>query len=625
MGMIGQDFEHGGPQPFELIQSRWAQVLLTSLADAGVHDVVVSPGSRSTPFVLAALRLEEAGRLHCHDVVDERAAAFFALGRARVTGRPALLLCTSGSALTHYFPAVVEADADRLPLLILSADRPVELQHCGANQTLDQLHVFGRHVRRFVDLGLADASADALRSLRRQAAQAVFDASWPAAGAVHLNARARKPLEPPPSYQQSSPDAVLARPIPSPVAPRSMPPRREIDLFLERAAGARGGLIVAGPAHLDQAGMADRLRFVASKLRWPLVADSTSQLRDGEAIHAAPALLDTAFARRHAPGVVLQIGRPPAASSWGRCLKHWVGSPPAGAGTDHWVLGGDTWNDPESTASHLIFGDLDACLDRLLDRLELATDLPRDDAREFQAVWRRASDLARHAAYELSHDGPLYSLEPDGTLHEAIAVRRLVSALPSEVQLVLGNSLPVREVDLWVEGEQFDGRPVLHQRGLSGIDGNVAGAVGAALGGASSDGRPTLLLLGDVSLRHDLGSLELARRTPRLVIAVLDNGGGRIFEHLPLAGHPEAGRDVFSHWLQEADVDLQKVAAAQGLRYVRPATAAEITAAVHEAFDAGSEPGARLLHLVVKPSSAVEASRELARRLRQTLESEGLT
>lgn len=588
------------------LQSRWARVLLTSLADAGVHDVVVSPGSRSTPFVLAALELANAGRLRCHDVVDERAAAFFALGRARVTGRPALLLCTSGSAATHYFPAVVEADADRLPLLILSADRPVELQHCGANQTLDQLHLFGRHVRRFVDLGLADDSPDALRSLRRQAAQAVFDTTWPTPGAVHLNARARKPLEPPTGSVGSS-DAgdVLARPVPVPAAPRSMPPRREIDLFLERAASASGGLIVAGPAHLDQGNVRDRLRLVASMLRWPVVADTTSQLRDGDAVQAGPALFDTTFAERHAPAMVLQIGRPPSASSWGRRVKRWV----LEQGADHWVFGAAGWSDPESTASHLVFGDVDACLDRLLEELKLSFDLPTQGAREFQTAWRRASDLARHAAYELSHDG-------DETLGEAAAVRRVVSALPPDAQIVLGNSLAVREVDLWVEGEEFDGRAVLHQRGLSGIDGNVAGAVGAALG------VPTLLLLGDVSLRHDLGSLELARRTPGLVIAVLDNGGGRIFEHLPLAGHPAATGDVFDHWLQDADVDLEAVASAQGLAYRRLTAAAEITAAVHDAF--ASDHKASLLHLVVDPSSAVEASRALVQRLQTALGREGL-
>ncbi|MDA8020263.1 MAG: 2-succinyl-5-enolpyruvyl-6-hydroxy-3-cyclohexene-1-carboxylic-acid synthase [Thermoanaerobaculia bacterium] len=598
-----------------LVQTRWARVLVTSLADAGIRDVFVSPGSRSTPLLLAVLRLAGEGRLRCHDVVDERSAGFLALGRVRTTGRPVVLLCTSGSAPTHYYPAVVEADADRLPLLILSADRPVELQHCGANQTLDQLHLFGRNVRRFVDLGLADASPDALRSLRRQAAQCVFDAMWPVAGAVHLNARARKPLEPP-SVEDTSPEveALLARPIVLPVAPRHMPPRREIDLLLDNARRARGGLIVAGPAHLDRGTVRDRLRLVAARLRWPVIADSTSQLRDGETVQAAPALLDTSFARKHAPDVVLQVGRPPAASSWGRCLRDWT----LKGNTRLWVLGADAWSDPESVASHLVFGDVDACLDQLLDRLELATELPREEARDYQTVWRRASDLARHASHKICHAEP--GRDSQDLIPESVAIHRVVSALPPRAQLILGNSLPVREVDLWLEGEQFDRREVLHQRGLSGIDGNVAGAVGAALGGT-----PTLLLIGDVSLRHDLGSLELTRRVPGLVIVVLDNHGGRIFEHLPLAGHPTTTPDVFEHWLQGAELDLESVAASQGLRYLRPSSGSEITSAVRGAFETEGRSATWLLHLVVEPSSAVEAARMLGRRLQALLDHEGLS
>ena len=165
-----------------------------SLADAGIRHVVISPGARSTPFVLAAAA---EPRWTLHDVVDERSAAFFALGQARATGHPSLLLCTSGTAGANYFPAVVEAGASNLPLLVLTADRPMELVDCGANQTIDQLKLFGGYARKFFDLGLADGHPSALRGLRRLAAQAVFASGWPEPGAVHLNARARKPLEPP--------------------------------------------------------------------------------------------------------------------------------------------------------------------------------------------------------------------------------------------------------------------------------------------------------------------------------------------------------------------------------------------------------------------------------------------
>lgn len=597
------------------IQSAWARVLLDSLADAGVHDVVISPGSRSTPFVLAALRArlrEGRSELRCHDVTDERSAAFFALGRARVTGRPSLVICTSGSAAGHYLPAVLEAEADHLPLMILSADRPVELLGCGANQTLDQSHLFGRHVRRFFDLGLADGSADALRGLRRLAAQAVFASLYPTPGAVHLNGRARKPLEPPTLEPPAAPDLpvadeILRRLIAVPSAPRRMPQAREVDLFLDRAAAAASGLIVCGPAHLDQGEVRDRLRLLANKLRWPVVADATSQLRDADTVHGAEALLKTSFADRQAPSMVLQIGRAPASSAWLGAIKSWCTN---GRCRDHWVVAGHGWNDPESTATHLLWSDADAFVDGLLERID-HFELPHASAAAAQAVWRKASELARHAAYELVH-------EPSGDdgVAEPVLIRQTVAALPAGAHLMLGNSLPVRETDLWVEGEELDGRGVLHQRGLSGIDGNVAGAVGAAVGGT-----PTLLLLGDVSLRHDLGSLELARRAPSLVIAVVDNCGGRIFEHLPLATHAAAGDEIFGHWLQPGSLDLEAVARAQGLSYVRPQTPQAVSAAVRDAFAAG---GAWLLDLKAQPESAVRCSRRLTERLQRALAEEGL-
>ncbi|MCA9529617.1 MAG: 2-succinyl-5-enolpyruvyl-6-hydroxy-3-cyclohexene-1-carboxylate synthase, partial [Myxococcales bacterium] len=182
------------------VQAEWARVLLGALRRAGVRDVVISPGSRSTPFVLAA---DAEPGLRCHDVIDEREAGFFALGQARVTGVPSLLLCTSGTAAAHYYPAVIEASSAQVPLLVLSADRPPELHGSGANQTIDQTRLFGVHVRRFIELGAApapgypDLDARAFAALCRSAAQAVAAAKGPPAGAVHLNAPARKPLEPP--------------------------------------------------------------------------------------------------------------------------------------------------------------------------------------------------------------------------------------------------------------------------------------------------------------------------------------------------------------------------------------------------------------------------------------------
>jgi 2-succinyl-5-enolpyruvyl-6-hydroxy-3-cyclohexene-1-carboxylate synthase len=173
--------------------TEWARLLMASLRAAGVRDVVLSPGSRSTPFTWAAL--QDAG-LRCRTIIDERSAAFFAVGQARLTGLPTVLVCTSGSAAANYFPAVVEAAESATPLVLLTADRPFELQHAAAPQTIDQTRLFGDYARRFFELGMPDADPAMLEALQRMAAQAVLASRSPLPGPVHLNARARKPLEP---------------------------------------------------------------------------------------------------------------------------------------------------------------------------------------------------------------------------------------------------------------------------------------------------------------------------------------------------------------------------------------------------------------------------------------------
>ncbi|HRI55183.1 MAG TPA: 2-succinyl-5-enolpyruvyl-6-hydroxy-3-cyclohexene-1-carboxylic-acid synthase, partial [Pseudomonadota bacterium] len=231
--------------------AEWARLLLGSLAAAGVREVVVSPGARSTPFVCAA---HAEPQLRCWDVIDERAAAFFALGQARVTGRPSLLICTSGTAGAHYLPAVIEAGAAHLPLLVLTADRPFELQDCGAPQTIDQIKLLGGHARRFFELGMPDPSDLSLRALRRLAAQAVLTTTWPTPGAVHLNARARKPLEPQSVHTsdevalRARVDELLQAPLLRAYPPRAVPAPAGVAAAAQLCRSARRGLIICGPA-----------------------------------------------------------------------------------------------------------------------------------------------------------------------------------------------------------------------------------------------------------------------------------------------------------------------------------------------------------------------------------------
>ncbi|MEM6795895.1 MAG: thiamine pyrophosphate-binding protein, partial [Acidobacteriota bacterium] len=228
-------------------QLAWARLLVSAFADAGVRHVVLSPGSRSTPFVLAASGEE---RLAIHDVIDERAAGFFALGQARESGVPSLLLCTSGTAAAHYLPAVIEAAMASIPMLVLSADRPVELVDCGANQTIDQLKLFGDHARDFVDLGTASARPGALRAARRAAVQAAWTARWPRAGAVHLTPRPRTPLGaayvPRPGYPVARRGAMPDRPAPRPSMPGRRPEAAALDRLADACRRTERGLLVAG-------------------------------------------------------------------------------------------------------------------------------------------------------------------------------------------------------------------------------------------------------------------------------------------------------------------------------------------------------------------------------------------
>ncbi|MFO0574458.1 MAG: 2-succinyl-5-enolpyruvyl-6-hydroxy-3-cyclohexene-1-carboxylic-acid synthase [Polyangia bacterium] len=514
-------------------QTEWARLLLGSLRQAGVRDVVLSPGSRSTPLVCAAAATPE---LVLWDVIDERAAAFFALGQARVLGRPSLLVCTSGSAGAHYFPAVLEAEQAGVPLLVLTADRPPELQRCGAPQTIDQLKLFGDHVRAFFELGTADVSEGSLRALRRVGALAVLAATTGPPGPVHLNVRLRKPLEPvAPSTEaevalHARVDGLLAAP---PIAIR--PPLRLPDPAAVAEVAARchekaRGLIVCGPLPLGARALRPLLVELAELTGFPLLCEATSQARFGLPREAARCDHFDALLRGGvglgAPGTVeliLHLGAPATSGALERFLSQRPELPRI-------LLGGHAPLDPHATAEHVLLGDEALCLRALIDAL-------RGRGAGAPATWS-----AHVAALDALAAGALQAALQAAGLSEPLAVRTVVEEVPPGSLLVIGNSLPVREVDLFGHAAVGDKElGVLSQRGVNGIDGLLAGAAGAA----SVSERPVTLLLGDVSLLHDLGSLQLVRhaRAP-LTVVVINNQGGRIFEQLPLAQSPAVGADA---------------------------------------------------------------------------------
>ncbi|MEM7583253.1 MAG: 2-succinyl-5-enolpyruvyl-6-hydroxy-3-cyclohexene-1-carboxylic-acid synthase [Acidobacteriota bacterium] len=589
--------------PFSSLQAEWARLLIGSLADAGVRDVVISPGSRSTPLVLAAAA--HPG-LECFDLIDERSAAYFALGQARVTGRPSLLIATSGTAGANYFPAVVEAGVAHVPLLVLTADRPVELVGCGANQTIDQQGLFGRHAREFFDLGTPNGSPRALRALRRQAAQAVLASGSPKPGAVHLNARLAKPLEPGEGESEADQeltqrvDELLRRGAPRARVARRLPAAEDIVELAKACRSNERGLIVCGPAPLAQATSRSLIAELGRRTGFPILREATSQARycpelDDVATCDAfgPLLANEGFRQRAMPRLVIQIGRGPTAASW----KQLVAGVPK-----HWVLSPDGWYDAESTASDLVFADLEPTLALLTSRLPAT---PRSGP--WAALWTRAERAVQRAI-----DEELEAAAPE--LTEGAAARHLASTLPAGSLLAVGNSLPIRGIDVYGRGATGDLR-VWCQRGASGIDGVVSGVFGAA----SRWRHRVALLIGDVSFLHDLSGLQAARCVGvPVILVVVQNQGGRIFEQLPLAQHP-AGKDVMEHWTTPHQLDLSHAAELHGLSYERVERVDALDQALANAY---SLPGVTLIEAVVPPHGAAEQAQRLRERVASALQAE---
>lgn len=581
--------------------AEWARLLVDALAAAGVSDVVLSPGSRSTPFVLA---VAAHPGLRCHDVVDERSAGFYALGLSRVTSAPPLLLCTSGTAAAHYLPSVIEAGAARVPLLVLTADRPFELMGCAAPQTIDQVRLFGEHARDFVELGLPNEAPGALRALRRQAAQAVLTARWPLPGAVHLNARVQKPLEPPTVLEDAERDlAALVRSIGERAPTRAFPPRElpseEGLAELARAClGAKRGLLVAGPAPLSAIGARADLLALAALTGFPLLVEAPSQLRfcdDGGALRvdAFDTLLRSPrFREQAAPDLIVQIGAPPTSSAWERYLD-------AHSGCPRFVVAARGWNDPRSDAEGLLYGEVRETARALLARLRERPPAP-------SGAWRQRFEDGNAAAWR-AVDRVLAARSLDGrradgapALSEGEAVRMAVGSVPKAGLLAIGNSLPIREVDTWCPSSAAE-CAVWSQRGANGIDGLISGAAGAA-----ASGRPVTLLIGDVSFLHDLGGLAVAARAKApLVIVVLDNGGGRIFEQLPVARVPGV---ALEHWTTPGRLSIGHAASAFGIAHLR----AETRGALHEALEgAQAATGCTVVEVPLAPHGAAEMAAAL--------------
>lgn len=520
---------------FRNTNSLWSSVLVETLFRCGVRQAVTSPGSRCTPLTIALARHEG---IEAIPVLDERSAAFFALGLAKQNRRPVVLVCTSGTAGANYFPAVIEARESGVPLLVITADRPPEMRECASGQTIDQQKLFGSFPVWYHELAVPEATLDRLRYLRQTTAHACERTQRPAAGPVHLNAPFRDPLPPI--------EDGTARPLEGKIGADFFEhlSNNAVDVStsaIQRPVTARG-LIVAGayvPANEER--YLDALANLARTLGWPVLVDVLSPARHHELagvtrVSAYDAILrNEKAAQALTPRMVLCLGNWPTSKvlrSWlERTQAETVLVSPTGLNRD--ALHGKTRHLPLAPEN-------------------LRAESPGAADTGYASAWANAETAAQKTLTER------FAALDD--VFEAKATRVLAEQLPERTPLFVANSMPVRDLEyVWPANDR---KVEIHfSRGANGIDGTLSTALGIAHGNAS----PAVLLTGDLALLHDAnGFLLRPLLRGSLTIVLINNAGGGIFEHLPVSQFDPPFETYFA---TPQTVDFAKLCAAHGVQH----------------------------------------------------------
>jgi 2-succinyl-5-enolpyruvyl-6-hydroxy-3-cyclohexene-1-carboxylate synthase len=594
-----------------------AVTLADELIRCGLTEVVLAPGSRSAPLAMEFHRRSERGDLRLHVRIDERSAAYLALGLAKAGGRPAAVLCTSGTAAASFHPAVIEASESGVPLLVLTADRPPELRGTGANQAIDQIKLYGDAVRWFSEVGVPEdrpgpaaeaGQAGYWRALTGRAWGLASGAAGGPAGPVHLNLAFRDPLvpdrapAPAPAYEALDGRAGGAPWVRFTATPSG--PGAALELpWTER------GLIVCGDGLSDET--VGQLLALAAEADWPVLAEPSSGARCGpDALSAYQYLLAApGFLAAHRPDVIVTAGRPGLSRGQTALLRGVAG--PA----RHVVIAAQPgrWDDPARTATDV------APAVRLAPAAPAAPDgSDGSDVLDGPSVteapdtawgreWRRADAAARKAVDAV--------LDAEPGLSEPRLARDLAAALPDGALLWAASSMPIRDLDQQLAPRT--GLRVLASRGASGIDGTTSAAIGAALAHQAAGGGPAVALIGDLALLHDSAGLFIGPDEPRpdLCLVVINNDGGGIFSALEQASFPGSFERVFG---TPHGADVGRLAAAAGLPYQRITQFSQLVTelATQPAGELAGALAGSGLRVVELQTSRTEAA-ELRTRLQQ--------
>ena len=567
----------------------WAALIVEELVRCGVDRFVLSPGSRCTPLTLAVAEHPRAASITHY---DERGAAFFALGQARALRRPVALICTSGTAAANYLPALVEASQSLVPLIVLTADRPPELLDTGANQTIDQNHLYGTYARWYHAFPCPDRVV-APEVVLSAVDHAVHRAQGIHAGPVHLNCAYREPLAPIATNEDIS--GYLAsvaqwqsqgRPYTTYARTEQAVESEDARFLSELLQSAKHGTIVAG--QIEDPIVSDAVLRLGQSLGWPVLADVASGLRLSTAgttvLHYCDLLLcSEVFRERFSPDVVLHFGGPVTSK---RLMQHLESHSP-----EHYIriAHHPLRHDPiHRVTLHIQTDPAAFCIG-----LASASRIAGDSAwlKDLMAMNEKAGDAI---------DGAL------GTFRENSepGIVRVVSELADDV-VFLGNSMPIRDMDMFAAPSGKHVR-IFANRGASGIDGNIATAAGIA----NASGRPVTAIIGDLAALHDLNSLALLRnRDTKVILIIVNNNGGGIFHFLPIAEHTEHFEPYFAtpHGLRFAHAAEQF-----GVKYACP-NDCEAFAAAYEAAREIDESS------IIEVTTARESNLRIHRELQATV------
>ncbi len=593
------------------------RAFVDELTRAGVHDAVICPGSRSTPLALA---LHAHSSIRCRVLLDERAAGFFGLGMAKASGHAVALVCTSGTAAVNFAPAVVEAFHGRVPLVVLTADRPPELRDRGAAQTIDQIGLYGNQVKWFVDLPVLDVTPDLLAHARSIAGRAVATALAAPRGPVHLNFPLCEPLIPAGPLGSLAADprdrAVLTGrglPFTDVVGGRPMLAPDEISALSERLHGISRGLIVAGPQ--DDSRLAPALAGLAEATGYPILADPLSQVRLGGHDRSRVVARGDFIVRpgrwidAHNPDLVVRFGATPTSKPILEMLRR---VRPALLVVD----AGGGWREPALLPATFIHADESTLAEELAGTIRRMGPTAPGRAARTDSAWLRdwmAADQAAEVALGAWLAGKAAASEPFEPAPFAI----MPELMPDDAILWAGSSMPVRDMDAYLPGGPRAVR-CHSNRGANGID----GVVSSALGAAATETGPVVLVVGDLSFLHDLNAL-VAAKLHRLsaTIVLINNDGGGIFSFLPQAatidpglGLPDAYEELFG---TPHGVEFGPIVVALGAdhRIVEPGA---LRGALADSIGA---PGVRVLEMRTERNRNVALHREAASVVARALDS----